>query len=407
MAEINITILNVVRDPLPPTRPDVLTLFGKCLVNLGVNSVLIGQYGGEKLPFLWGGGNHYVYGQMRGIVSSALTPFWDIVSAIKAVRNNAIFCIQVRDKIASGLLCLILARFTHKPFVYWMSFPIVEGHELRAKNVGKSKGIFVWLANAFRATVSRKVFYGYIIRNASHIFVQSVAMRDWLARKGFDPERMTAVPMGVDIAAFQRDQVEPSDDARLDGKRAIIYIGSLGKARKSAFLLDLLMALHNQQPDIILILAGDAVSSDERQWIRDEIAKRGLQQHVLLTGWLEQKEALRYAVRARVGLSPIPRGELFDVSSPTKLVEYLALGLPSVANDIPDQQLVIEQSGGGICVPMDIEAFRDAVLRLLADDTFHAQCALAGPPYVKAERAYDVLAERVAETYRSIAEARS
>ena len=60
--------------------------------------------------------------------------------------------------------------------------------------------------------------------------------------------------------------------------------------------------------------------------------------HVLLTGWLPQPAALGYAVRAEVGLSPIPRGTLFDVSSPTKLVEYLALGIPGVANDIPDQQ---------------------------------------------------------------------
>lgn len=288
-----------------------------------------------------------------------------------------------------------------------MSFPIVEGHELRAQSVGKSKGIFVWLANTFRARVSRKVFYGSILQNASHVFVQSEAMREWLAGKGFDPVRMTAVPMGVDISEFQRHQIEPSDDARMDGKRAIIYIGSLGKARNSAFLLDLLIALRKQQSDIILVLAGDAVSSDEKQWIRDEIAKRDLQEHVLLTGWLEQKQALRYAVRARVGLSPIPRGELYDVSSPTKLVEYLALGLPSVANDIPDQKLVIEQSGAGICVPMDINAFRDAVLRLLADEEFHTHCAQAGPPYVQAERGYDVLAQRVADTYRSIVGAKA
>ena len=339
---------------------------------------------------------------MSGALSSALTPVWDIISSIKALRSNSFACIQVRDKIASGILCLVLAKITHKPFVYWMSFPIVEGHELRTQSVGKSKGLFVWLANAFRATASRKIFYGPILRNADYVFVQSEAMRDWLAKKGFDSERMTAVPMGVNIEAFQRDQIEPSDDPRLNDKQTIIYIGSLGKARNSAFLLDLLIAIRLQRPDVILVLAGDAVSVDEKRWIRDEIAKRGIQEHVLLTGWLKQKQALRYAVRARVGLSPIPRGELYDVSSPTKLVEYLALGLPSVANDIPDQKLVIDQSGAGICVPMVLDEFRDAVLRLLSDDKFHAHCAQVGPPYVQAERSYDVLAQRVADTYRSI-----
>jgi hypothetical protein len=37
-------------------------------------------------------------------------------------------------------------------------------------------------------------------------------------------------------------------------------------------------------------------------------------------------------------------------ASPTKLVEYMALGKAVVANDHPDQRMVLEQSGAGICV---------------------------------------------------------
>jgi glycosyltransferase involved in cell wall biosynthesis len=137
-------------------------------------------------------------------------------------------------------------------------------------------------------------------------------------------------------------------------------------------------------------------------WMRREIAARGLQQHVLLTGWLPQRTALGYAVRAEVGLSPIPRGALFDVSSPTKLVEYLALGIPSVANDIPDQQLVIAQSGAGLCVPMEARAFAAATLQLLNDPEQARQFARRGPAWVKTHRTYDILGRNVALTYKKI-----
>jgi glycosyltransferase involved in cell wall biosynthesis len=152
-------------------------------------------------------------------------------------------------------------------------------------------------------------------------------------------------------------------------------------------------------PDTLLVIAGDAPSADEMAWMRREIERRGLAAHVLLTGWLAQRSALGYAVRAEVGLSPIPRGTLFDVSSPTKLVEYLALGIPSVANDIPDQRLVTEESGAGLCVPMEAGPFADAVLQLLRDPALAARCAERGPAWVRSHRTYAILGRNVADAY--------
>jgi glycosyltransferase involved in cell wall biosynthesis len=182
----------------------------------------------------------------------------------------------------------------------------------------------------------------------------------------------------------------------------VLYLGRIAQSRKSEFLLEVAAELRAAMPDSLLVIAGDAPSDDEMAWMRREIAQRGLAEHVLLTGWLPQRTALGYAVRAEVGLSPIPRGTLFDVSSPTKLVEYLALGIPSVANDIPDQKLVVEQSGAGLCVPMDAPAFAAATLQLLNDPALARQFAMRGPAYVKAHRTYDILGRNVARTYKKI-----
>jgi glycosyltransferase involved in cell wall biosynthesis len=213
---------------------------------------------------------------------------------------------------------------------------------------------------------------------------------------------MTAVPMGVDAQLFDRAAVEPVDDPRLDNRRVVLYLGRIARARRSDFLLDVAEQLREKSPDVLLVIAGDAPSDDEMAWMRREIASRGLDGHVLLTGWLPQRTALGYAVRAEVGLSPIPRGTLYDVSSPTKLVEYLALGIPSDANDIPDQQLVIDESGSGLCVPMEAAPFADAVLQLLNDGVLAAEFALRGPPYVTSHRTYDILGNNVAKIYRKI-----
>ena len=399
------SILFIVRDPLPPIRADVLTLFGTEMPRYGVKSELVGQGGTDAVSSVtssWPAGGMHVVGSLKSRFASVCSPVWDFLGLLRALRGRRADCIQVRDKIASGLLGRVAAGVMKVPFVYWMSFPIVEGFEVRRDEIGRGGRGLKWAAHALRAWASRLVIYRMVLPKARHIFVQSDAMADWLAAKGFDRARMTAVPMGVDADLFDRSRIEPVDDPRLNGRRVVLYLGRIAQARRSEFLLDVAEQLRADMPDVLLVIAGDAPSDDEMAWMRREIASRGLDDHVLLTGWLPQRTALGYALRAEVGLSPIPRGVLYDVSSPTKLVEYLALGIPSVANDIPDQQLVIEQSRAGLCVPMEARAFADAVRTLLRDRELAAQFAQRGPAYVRSHRTYDILGRNVAETYRKL-----
>jgi glycosyltransferase involved in cell wall biosynthesis len=387
----------ILRDPLPPTRADVLALFGTEMPRYGIASELVGQRGGAPAP--WGAGRMHVIGRAEGMLAAIMSPFWD---ALGLWRAGAVDCVQVRDKIASGLLGRVAAAWLGVPFIYWMSFPIVEGFEVRRDQIGRGGRGPRWAAHALRAALSRQVIYRLVLPGARHIFVQSDAMASWLAGQGVARSRMTAVPMGVDAARFDRASVVPADDARLDGRRVLVYLGRIGQARQSDFLLDVVDLLRAGVPNVLLVIAGDAASADEMAWMRRQVAARALDEHVLLTGWLPQQRALGYAVRAEVGLSPIPRGVLFDVSSPTKLVEYLALGIACVANDIPDQQLVIEQSGAALSAPMQAAPFAAAVRTLLDDAALRARCAALGPAWVAGHRSYAILGRAVAQAYRRI-----
>jgi len=408
-----LSIACIVRDPLPPTRADVLTLFGAEMPRYGVHTELVGQggtpAGGDAGQSAWPGGAMHVVGSLHSRFASVCSPLWDLIGlwrALARLPGRRPDCLQVRDKIASGVLGRAMAALLRVPFIYWMSFPIVEGFEVRRDDIARRArgpaGRLGWAVHALRARASRLALYGLVLPGARHIFVQSEAMADWLAAKGYARARMTAVPMGVDAALFDRARVAPAIDARLDGRRVVLYLGRIARSRQSDFLLDVAEELRKACPAILLVIAGDAPSGGEMAWMRREIAARGLHHHVLLTGWLPQRAALGYAVRAEVGLSPIPRGTLFDVSSPTKLVEYLALGIPSVANDIPDQRLVIEQSGAGLCVPMEARPFAAAALRLLTDPEQARRFAERGPAWVKTHRTYAILGRDVALTYKKI-----
>lgn len=396
------SIAFIVRDPLPPLRADLLALFGAEMPRHGLGSELVGQAGGAGTAAPWSAGGMHVVGRFGSRYASLLSPWWDLLGLLRARRRARLDAIQVRDKIASGLVGHAAAVLLGVPFLYWMSFPIVEGYAARRDDVKGRGNRLAWLAHALRAAAARQALYRLVLPGARHIFVQSDAMADWLAAKGVERSRMTAVPMGIDTALFDRRRIAPSPDPRLAGRRVVLYLGRVARSRQSCFLLEVAALLRRHAPEVLLVIAGDAPSNDEMAWMRAEIAHRGLGQHVLLTGWLPQQAALGYAVRAEVGLSPIPRGVLFDVSSPTKLVEYLALGIPSVANDIPDQARVLADSGAGLCVPMEAAAFAAAVRRLLLEPGLRASCSARGPAWVRANRSYAVLGRVVAQAYGRI-----
>lgn len=96
---------------------------------------------------------------------------------------------------------------------------------------------------------------------------------------------------------------------------------------------------------------------------------------VRLTGFLPPAEALPIAAAAELGVAPLRDLPNYRNSLPTKVLEYLALGVPVVASDLPGtRQVVGNQPGVVLAAPGDtaawVTALRDAhnnpTLRMLA-----------------------------------------
>jgi glycosyltransferase involved in cell wall biosynthesis len=128
---------------------------------------------------------------------------------------------------------------------------------------------------------------------------------------------------------------------------------------------------------------------------------------VHVTGWLPTDDAWTLLAGADAAVSIIPRGEIFDVSSPTKLLEYLALSTPCVANDSPDQAWVLAQSGAGLLCSTTPQAIAGGLIEILEAPAVARQRAAAGPAFIRRERSYSVVGARVAEQYQRISARRS
>jgi len=180
----------------------------------------------------------------------------------------------------------------------------------------------------------------------------------------------------------------------------------MARSRRLEFILDAMVDVQRRTPDVCLLMVGSGDSAEDVDQLKRMSERNGLR-HAIFTGPVERARIPAFIRAANVVVSPINPVPLFLWSSPTKLVETLAMARPLVANDTPEQKQVLTESGGGLCVPYNQRAFADAITWLLQHPREAAEMGKKGRHYVERERSLDAQADQLEGLYRRlIAEAR-
>ena len=399
----HITLLQLVPEPLPTYRADVTILFGKYLPRFGVQCHIVGKSGDSE-------GNNQGFASVQRSYQAVnrkrreLSYLWLCLKVLWGADKQSCDLIQVRDMVSIGLLALLIARMKGMPFVYWISFLMSEERINRARDNIKTGGGFRFRLILLKGLFEKHLLYWIILPNSQHIFVQSEAMKGRLVAQGFSPEKLTAVPMGVDTETLQLGRIAAQRLPDWEGIPLIAYLGTLDRMRCLHEVIDALIKVRVQHPDARLLFIGDSLNSKDTEALLTYANQVNLNNAVHITGWLPSNEAWALLLGADVAISFVPRSEIYDVSSPTKLLEYLALGMPCVANDIPDQVQVLLDSEAGWLTDSSCQGIAQALTEILDDPKAARIRSASGPIYIDAHRSYRMLAMKVAEQYRRIIE---
>ena len=333
-----------------------------------------------------------------GIVSKLMNKafgVWHDISILSQSYKIRYDAIQVRDKTFASLVGLISARLRKTQFYYWMSYPYVEGDYFsyqEKKAAGKKlHAAFFWV----RSKITGFTLYKIILPFANHVFVQSEKMLDAVVKSGIDRNKMTAVPMGVTLS---ETPIQAIEDPALVGKKPVVYLGTMLELRRIDFLIEAFAEVLESEPSAVLLLIGDGPEKDMRI-VNDAINRLGLQNHVIKTGFIPIEKAWQYVKASKVGLSLLPPIDIMKVSSPTKVVEYMALEVPSVVNDVGDQGMIVKDSQAGIVVPYDKQAMAVAILEILQNESMATEMGNNGLDYILKNRSYTVISTRLENKY--------
>jgi glycosyltransferase involved in cell wall biosynthesis len=399
-------MLAVSSDNFPPQRVDVTVLFGEELAGRGhhIDWILQSETAcSRSYATAWHGGTvwvgptdpgaslfHRVRKHVRGILHD--------LRVFKIARGGDYDVILVKDKFVSGVVGLLAARLYRVRFLYWLSYPFPESYLIRARD-GTARYPMLYRMRGWFFDV---VLYRALLPAADRVFVQSEQMRRDVAAKGIAASQITAVPMGIRVASFaipeslERGLIPP-------GERCFLYVGTLTRVRRLTFIVRVLALVTKVLPDVKLYLVGSGDDPRDERELADEAARLNVSSALVLVGQLPHAQALRYVLEADICVSPFFPTPILNSTSPTKLVEYMAMGKAVVANDHPEQRFIIEESGAGYCVAWNEEAFAQAIVRLLNAPDLARAMGARGRRWVVEHRAYGVIADLVESELLSVA----
>lgn len=392
----------ILNEVYPPFRVDTTVLFGEEIARRGHKIQWVFQSKDHQTKSemkKWEGGEAWVIQN-----DTRNTFFAKIKKNILGVnRGFAVFkllklddwdFVQVRDLFFVGLIALLAAKLSGKRFFFWLSFPIPEMHIYRAKNKYAKYPVLERLKGEFL----RFILYKIIVVYADHVFVQSDQMKKDMASQGVDENKMTPVRMGISNNMLEHYKTFNKHQS-VGEKKRIVYLGTLDQARKLDFLVRVHEKVLREEPDAELWFIGKGVAPEDEKILQAEVSRLGLENSIVFTGYMPIEEALQHVADADVGLSPYYPTFIFNSTSPTKLIEYMALKCPVVANTHPEQSVILEESRAGLCVPWDEDAFTEAIVYLLRNPDEAGKMGERGCEYVLQNRSYKMIADDLEGKY--------
>ncbi|MEP7337475.1 MAG: glycosyltransferase [Acidobacteriota bacterium] len=140
------------------------------------------------------------------------------------------------------------------------------------------------------------------------------------------------IPCCVDQRRFRTTGSLNRDDVRrklnVAGRRVIVYVGSFGGWYLTEELMDFMAYAHRRDPATFTMI----LTQRDAESVRTRLRAQGIGEADSLVASVAPDEVPRYLTAADLALSFIKQCYSKQSSSPTKIAEYLASGLPIISN---------------------------------------------------------------------------
>jgi glycosyltransferase involved in cell wall biosynthesis len=150
----------------------------------------------------------------------------------------------------------------------------------------------------------------------------------------------------------------------------IAYCGVLNEDKDGVFtLIKVFAELNLIQPSLKLVLIGESINTIDEDRLKRLIIKNNLFDKVILTGYIERVEMLRYLIDAKLLILIKPNNLQSKYCFPSKIGEYLATGNPILTTNIGEiRNYLINNENAFLVEPDNLDGLVERLLKVLSDD---------------------------------------
>ena len=205
--------------------------------------------------------------------------------------------------------------------------------------------------------------------------VASRTLQTQLWGLGVPPGRVHSLPNGVDHAKYDPWRVAAADPQRRADLRTryglppaapVLLLWTRFVEFPVSWPLAVLRALARQWPALCLLVVGAGFHGEEHD-LAARAAAMGLGDRVIVTGRVEGGDLGATLALADVAIYPMRDTLLNRAKCPVKLLDLLALGIPTVAHTVGQVAAYLDASSGLLVPPGDLPGLAAGVAALLAD----------------------------------------
>ncbi|MBK9436390.1 MAG: glycosyltransferase [Chloracidobacterium sp.] len=162
------------------------------------------------------------------------------------------------------------------------------------------------------------------------------------------------------FAAVKGDRQSVRAELGIEGRKVYTYVGSFGGWYLTDEMIDLFAAARERDPNSFTLI----LTQRDKEKISNLLTERGFSANDFFVGSVKPSEIARYLDASDVAVSFIKACYSKQSSSPTKIAEYLACGLPVISNrGIGDLDELIEDNKVGVMVD---DFSRDSYLQAIS-----------------------------------------
>jgi len=151
----------------------------------------------------------------------------------------------------------------------------------------------------------------------------------------------------------------------VDGRRVVTYCGTFATYSGLPNLLAALALLSKARPDIHFLLIGQGEIEGE---LRSTIEKDRLQRQVTILPFQPREDCVKFINAGDACFAALKNDPVFESATPTKVLEYLACGMPVIAAlDGPFAHKLKEGQTAHICSRGNPQALADLLSKVLVE----------------------------------------